>query len=141
MRLFGVIANFTHRPVLMTAYAAGLWASELTRLRVCDVDSQRMCLRVEQGKGSKDRWVPLSPLALEELLAYWHRIRPDCWLFPGHWKHPMSRDGAVQMCRRAKHKSGIDKSGGIHTLRHCYAEPLAKFRAPIRVPDVIQIKS
>ncbi len=67
----------------MTAYAAGLRASELGRLRPSDIDSGRMALRVEQGKGSKDRYVPLSPRLLGQLRAYWRRKRPAHWLFPG----------------------------------------------------------
>ena len=75
-RLFTVASNPKHRALLMTAYGVGLRASELTRLRVRDIDSGRMALRVDQGKGNKDRYVPLSPQLLEHLRAYWHRIRP-----------------------------------------------------------------
>ena len=73
VRLFTVTTNPKHRSVLMTAYAAGLRASELGRLRVSDIDSKRMCLRVDQGKGNKDRYVPLSPRLLEQLREYWRR--------------------------------------------------------------------
>ena len=76
VRLFSVTTNRKHRALLMTAYAAGLRASELGRLQVSDIDSQRMCLRVDQGKGNKDRYVPLSPRLLEELREYWRRVRP-----------------------------------------------------------------
>ena len=82
VRLFTVTTNPKHRSVLMTAYAAGLRASELGRLRVSDIDSKRMCLRVDQGKGNKDRYVPLSPRLLEQLREYWRRKRPEPWLFP-----------------------------------------------------------
>ena len=80
LRLFTVTTNPKHRALLMTAYAAGLRCSELTCLRVSDIDSGRMLLRVEQGKGSKDRYVPLSPRLLEQLRAYWRRKRPPHWL-------------------------------------------------------------
>ena len=75
-QLFTVTTNLKHRAVLMTAYAAGLRASELGRLQLSDVDSARMCLRVDQGKGNKDRYVPLSPRLLEQLREYWRRDRP-----------------------------------------------------------------
>ena len=82
VRLFTVTTNLRHRVVLMTAYASGLRASELGRLQVSDIDSARMCLRVDQSKGSKDRYVPLSPRLLEHLREYWRRDRPQHWLFP-----------------------------------------------------------
>ena len=82
VRLFTVTTNRKHRALLMTAYAAGLRASELGRLQLSDIDSERMCLRVDQGKGNKDRYVPLSPRLLDELREYWRRHRPRHWLFP-----------------------------------------------------------
>ena len=92
VRLFTVTTNLKHRAVLMTAYAAGLRASELGRLQLSDVDSARMCLRVDQGKGNKDRYVPLSPRLLEQLREYWRRDRPQRWLFPTRpLDRPMSR--------------------------------------------------
>ncbi len=133
VRLFGVTTNCKHRSVLMTAYAAGLRASELGRLRIRDIDSQRMCLRVDQGKGDKDRSVPLSPRLLEELRTYWRRVRPEHWLFPGHYNHPMSRAWAGRIYRMAKHKARIDKPGGIHTLRHCYATNLLEAGVELHV--------
>ena len=125
VRLFTVTTNPKHRALLMTAYAAGLRASELGRLRVSDIDSGRMALRVEQGKGSKDRYVPLSPRLLAQLRAYWRRKRPAHWLFPGQpADRPMSRHGPAHIYTLAKEKAGIDKAGGIHTLRHGYASGL-----------------
>ena len=122
VRLFTVTTNPKHRSVLMTAYAAGLRASELGRLRVSDIDSKRMCLRVDQGKGNKDRYVPLSPRLLEQLREYWRRKRPEPWLFPNELLgRPLGRDGAGYIYNRAKEKAGIRKAGGIHTLRHCCA--------------------
>ena len=133
MRLFGVTANLKHRALLMTAYAAGLRASELGRLRISDIDSQRMCLRVDQGKGNKDRYVPLSPRLLDELREYWRRVRPEHWLFPGHYHQPMSRDGVWHIYKTAKEKAGIAKPGGIHTLRHCYATGLLEAGVELHV--------
>ena len=82
-RFFAAVGNLKHRAILMTAYAAGLRVSEVTRLRVADIDSQRMVIRVRQGKGQKDRYVMLSPRLLEILRAYWKAVRPGVLLFPG----------------------------------------------------------
>ena len=124
-RLLTVTTNRKQRTLLMTTYAAGLRASEVTHLKVTDIDSQRQCIRVEQGKGHKDRYVPLSPQLLAQLRDYWRRYRPLLWLFPGPWsERPMSRTGATHIYRVAKAKAGIQKHGGIHTLRHCFATHL-----------------
>ncbi len=133
VRLFGVTTNLKHRALLMTAYAAGLRASELGRLKISDIDSQRMCVRVDQGKGNKDRYVPLSPRLLDELREYWRRVRPETWLFPGHYDHPMTRHGVSNIYSCAKEKAGIDKPGGIHTLRHCYATGLLEAGVELHV--------
>ncbi len=126
VRLFTVSTNPKHRTLLMTAYAAGLRASELARLQVANIDSQRMCLRIEQGKGHKDRYVPLSPRLLVQLHDYWRRARPPAqWLFPGHPDdRPLSRHGLSWIYQCARKKAGIAKPGGVHTLRHCYATGL-----------------
>ena len=133
VRLFNVTTNRKHRALLMTAYAAGLRASELGRLKISDIDSQRMCLRIDQGKGNKDRYVPLSPRLLTELRDYWRRVRPEHWLFPGLYDHPMSRHGAAHIYHNAKRKAGIAKAGGIHTLRHCYATDLLEAGVELHV--------
>ena len=125
VRPFSVTANPKHRSALMTVYAAGLRAGELGRLRISDIDSQRMCLRVDQGKRNTNRSVPLSPRLLVELRACWRRDRPAHWLFPGRLAdQPMSRDGAWHIYKTGKKNAGIDKPGGIHTLRHCHAANL-----------------
>ena len=135
LRLFTVTTNPKHRTLLMTAYAAGLRCSELTRLRVSDIDSGRMLLRVDQGKGNKDRYVPLSPRLLEQLRAYWRRTRPPHWLFPSPIAgRPLSRHSPWYMYGLAKKKAGIEKSGGIHTLRHCYATGLLE--AGVELPVI-----
>ena len=135
VRLFTVTTNPKHRSVLMTAYAAGLRASELGRLRVSDIDSKRMCLRVDQGKGNKDRYVPLSPRLLEQLREYWRRKRPEPWLFPNELLgRPLTRHGAGHIYRGAKDRAGIRKAGGIHTLRHCYATDLLE--AGVELPVI-----
>jgi site-specific recombinase XerD len=120
-----VTTNAKQRALLMTTYAAGLRASEVTRLKVADIDSTRMCIRIEQGKGMKDRYLPLSPRLLQHLRAYWRRQRPPLWLFPGHPSdRPLHRSGASWIYHTAKKKAGITKPGGIHTLRHCFATAL-----------------
>ena len=92
-----------------------------------------MLLRVDQGKGNKDRYVPLSPRLLEELREYWRRMRPKQWLFPGQYDQSMSRDGVWNVYTVAKKKAGIDKPGGIHTLRHCYATGLLEAGVELHV--------
>ncbi len=125
VRLFTATTNLKHRALLMTAYGAGLRTSELTRLQVPDIDSERMCLRIEQGKGHKDRYVPLSPRLVEQLREYYRRERPERWVFPGRpADRPMSRSGPAHIYHLAKDKARIAKAGGIHTLRHNYATGL-----------------
>jgi integrase/recombinase XerD len=125
VRLFTATTNRKHRALLMTTYAAGLRASEVTHLRVSDLDSGRMCIRVEQGKGRKDRYVPLAPRLLNQLRAYWREQRPPHWLFPGtQIDRPMSRDGAWHVYFKARERAGITKAGGLHVLRHCFATHL-----------------
>ena len=135
VRLFTVTTNRKHRALLMTAYAAGLRASELGRLQLSDIDSERMCLRVDQGKGNKDRYVPLSPRLLDELREYWRRHHPQNWLFPSDLRSRpmMTRAGPAHIYKAAKDKAGIDKPGGIHTLRHCYATGLLEAGVELHV--------
>ena len=132
VRLFTVTTNRKHRALLMTTYAAGLRASEVTRLRVTDIDSARKCIRVDQGKGRKDRYVPLAPRLLTQLREYWREARPPHWLFPGpRIDRPMSREGAWNIYVKARDKAGITKGGGIHLLapllRHASAR--GRYRA------------
>ena len=126
VRLFTVCTNPKHRALLMTAYAAGLRASELCQLKVTDIDSTRMCLRVDQGKAKKDRYVHLSPRLLTQLREYWHLVHPTSqWLFSGHTKdRSLTRAGPAWIYKTAKQKAGINKPGGVHTLRHNYATGL-----------------
>jgi len=125
VRLFTVTTNRKHRALLMTTYAAGLRASEVTRVRIKDIDSWRMCIRVDQGKGRKDRYLPLAPHLLAQLREYWRRQRPPQWLFPGsRIDQPMSRDAAWQAYVKARDRAGITKAGGLHLLRHCFATHL-----------------
>ena len=125
-RLIEQTTNLKHRTILMTAYAAGLRLSELCHLRVADIDSDRMTLRVEQGKGAKDRYTLLSPRLLAELRRYWCVYRPQRWLFPSPRdpEQPHSAHTAHRIFHAAKDRAGITKAGGIHALRHAFATHL-----------------
>ena len=111
-----------HRSMLCCAYGCGLRVGELIRLRVRDIDGERRLLRIEQGKGAKDRLVRLSPALLGELRAHWWRDRPVHWLFPGQRAEVHLCETSIQKAYgRAKAAAGITKHGGIHALRHAYA--------------------
>lgn len=118
-------ANLKHRTMLLTTYAAGLRLNEVLHLRVADIDSARMTIRVEQGKGGKDRYTVLSAQLLEALRAYWRVAHPTTWLFPSA-RHPRPMDpSALQRAyETAKRQAGITKPGGIHGLRHAFATHL-----------------
>ncbi len=127
------IASLKHRTILTTAYAAGLRISEVTRLKITDIDSQRMTLRVEQGKGQKDRYVMLSPHLLEILRAYWKTTRPTKWLFPGDVPgHPISRSAVELACQKAHRLSAIKKPITPHSLRHGFATHLLESGTDVR---------
>lgn len=114
--------NTKHRMMLTTCYGCGLRVSELVALKVRDIDSERQLLRIEQGKGAKDRQVILSPSLLEQLRDYWRRYRPTLWLFPRR-ESQIALDVSTpqKVFTVAKRRVGIDKVGGIHSLRHAYA--------------------
>jgi site-specific recombinase XerD len=123
-RLLLAAVKLRDRCLLMTAYATGLRVSELVRLKVSDIDSARMMIRVEQGKGRKDRYTILSQRLLSELRAYWKEHRSKSWLFPNAKGGPLSIDYAQRIYNLAKLRAGIQKGHGIHTLRHCFATHL-----------------
>jgi site-specific recombinase XerD len=132
-RLFQVVENLKHRTILMTAYAAGLRVSEVTHLRVSDVDSQRMMLRIEQGKGRQDRYVMLSPRLLTGLREYWRAYRTRYWLFAGqNPQQPLTRAAVHKFFRRARLKAGINKRVSVHGLRHSFATHLLENGVNIR---------
>lgn len=117
--------NLKHRAILMTAYGAGLRLNEICHLRVTDIDSDRMTIRVEQGKGAKDRYTLLSPRLLGELRRYWLAHRPKTWLFPARDPgRPISDHTVHRLYHAAKARAGIVKQGGIHSLRHAFATHL-----------------
>ena len=120
--LISACANPKHRSMLCCAYGCGLRLGELIGLRVRDIDGERQLLRIEQGKGAKDRLVRLSPALLAELRAHWRRYRPDHWLFPGQRPGVHLCETSIQKAYgAAKAGAGIAKRGGIHSLRHAYA--------------------
>ena len=138
MHFLDSIGNRKHRVILMTAYAAGLRISEATHLKVTDIDSQRMMLRVDQGKGRKDRYVMLSPRLLDELRAYWKAAHPTLWLFPGDRPgQPITRDAVGQACQKAHRASGITKPITPHSLRHAFATHLLESGTDVRTIQLL----
>jgi integrase/recombinase XerD len=127
-RLIAAAANPKYQAALAVAYGAGLRASEVVTLKVGDIDSTRMTLRIEQGKGHKDRYAMLCPLLLEHLRAWWRfahakgKILDGGWLFPGQNPiNPMSTRQLNRLCHSAAEAAGIDKRVSMHTLRHYVA--------------------
>ena len=117
--------NLKHRVLLMTTYSAGLRVSEVARLKVSDIDSQRMTLRVDQGREAKDRYTLLSKRLLSELRRYWQAYRPREWLFPlRDGRGPINPRSAQKIYYHAKEKAGLRKQCGIHGLRHAFATHL-----------------
>jgi len=109
----------------MTVYAAGLRVSEVIALKVSDIDADRMTMRIEQGKGAKDRYVPLAARLLRELRAYWQTAPPRVWLFANcQGTRPIDITVAQKIYTLAKLRAGIVKQGGIHALRHAFATHL-----------------
>lgn len=121
-RLLSHCENNKHRMMLETCYGCGLRVSELVGLRVRDVDGERQLLRIEQGKGRKDRLVVLSDSLIENLREYWRGYRPGEWLFPSNYSQTaLSIQTPQRVFKRLKNQAGIEKVGGIHGLRHAYA--------------------
>ena len=120
------------------AYGAGLRAYEVVSLKIADIDSTRMVIRVEQGKGRKDRYVMLSGHLLELLRAWWKAARPQGWLFPGQNPvNPLTTRQLNRACHAAAQAAGIDKRVSLHTLRHSFATHLLEQKIDIRVIQVL----
>ena len=119
MQFLACVSGLKHRTILTACYAAGLRISEAVRLKVPDIDSKRMVIRVEQGKHRKDRYVMLSPTLLEALRAWWRVAKSKGWLFPGDraGSH-ISQDAVEQACQKAHRRCGIAKPITPHSLRH-----------------------
>ena len=124
-RPFTSATNLRHRALLMTTYAAGLRVGDVVRLQLTDIESDRMLIRVNQGKGRKDRSTLLSARLLAELRTYWHLYRPAPWLFTGPDRTtPMPSATAQKISYHTKRTAGITHGKGIHTLRHGFATHL-----------------
>jgi site-specific recombinase XerD len=127
-----------HRMILTACYAAGLRVTEALRLTVPAIDSHRMVLRVEQGKGKKDRYVMLSPKLLELLRAWWRQRRPRHWLFPSQRADvPMTREAVERACRRAQRRSQLHKPITPHSLRHSFAVHLLEAGTDVRTIQLL----
>ena len=132
--LLDAAANLKHRAILMTLYSAGLRVSEAVHLRLSAIDSQRMMIRVDQGKGRKDRDVMLSAKLLETLRRYWLENRPALWLFPGpDPSRPLTRGSVEKFFARGRQKAGIRKRVSPHSLRHSFATHLLEPGVNLRV--------
>lgn len=123
-RILNIHRNLKHRAFLMLTYSAGLRISEVCNLKPSDIDSSRMLVRVVQGKGQKDRYSILSPLALEALRLYWKAYKPKQWLFEGYDHSKIAVSSARSLFKKALKKADIKKDVGIHTLRHSFATHL-----------------
>jgi site-specific recombinase XerD len=123
--LLAVTKNLKHKAILMITYSSGLRASETARLKITDIDSKRMTVRIAQGKGGKDRYSILSQTTLELLRQYWRKYRPQEWLFPGAKDHDHLSTHSIQLLfYKAKKQAGITKPASVHTLRHSFATHL-----------------
>jgi integrase/recombinase XerD len=137
-RLLEAAPGLKYRAALSVAYGAGLRAAEVVSLKVSDIDSTRMVIRVEQGKGRKDRYVMLSEHLLELLRAWWKAARPQGWLFPGQNRvNPLTTRQLNRACHAAAVAAGIDKPVSLHTLRHSFATHLLEQKTDIRVIQVL----
>ena len=134
VRFFAAVPSLKHRTALMTAYAAGLRVSEVVRLKLTDIDSSRMLVRVDQGKGGSDRYIMLSPQLLTVLRAYWQVTRPAYWLFPGQDEsRPLDPSVLQWACRKAREAAKLGKPVTVHTLRHSFATHLLEAGTDIRI--------
>ncbi len=137
LKLLSSLRNIKHRAILTTCYAAGMRVSEATHLRVADLDSKRMVIRIHQGKGKKDRMVPLSPMLLELLREYWRIARPRDWLFPGKQGQPITMRSVQRVCVRARKAAGLDDRVTAHTLRHSFATHLLEAGTNVRTIQLL----
>ena len=137
-RFLASVDNPRHRMVLTVCYATGLRISEAVRLTPAAIDSKRMVIRVEQGKGRKDRYVMLSPKLLDMLRIYWDKTRPVEWLFPGRWPgQPISPLTIDLTCRQVRERCGIGKPVTPHSLRHAFAVHLLEAGTDLRTIQLL----
>jgi site-specific recombinase XerD len=137
-RLLDAAPGLKYKAALSVAYGAGLRAAEVVSLKVSDIDSKRMVIRVEQGKGRKDRYVMLSPYLLDLLRAWYKAARPQGWLFPGRDRvQPITTRQLNRACHAAAHMAEINKRVSLHTLRHSFATHLLEQNIDVRVIQVL----
>jgi len=141
-RLIDASGNLMHRAMVMTLYATGVRRAELCRLKVADIDSERMVLHIHEGKGGRDRDVPLSPKLLAILREYWRWMKPKTYLFPGmenNWRAdvPVTTKVAWIAVTEAAKAAGITRRVSPHTLRHSYATHLLEAGADLRTIQVL----
>jgi len=133
LRLLDAAPSFSHRVIFSTMYGTGMRVSEAVHLRIPDIDSPRMMIRIQQSKGNKDRYVQLSPKLLELLRAYWRKVRPVQWLFPGQDPNQhLSRAAVGQAVAHASRSAGLTKETSPHCLRHAYAVHLLEAGTDLR---------
>ncbi len=138
VHFLGSVGDTKHRAILTTCYAAGLRISEAIHLKPTDIDSQRMVIRVEQGKGRKDRYVMLSPKLLETLRSYYRAERPRGWLFAGDVPgRPVGRSSVEVACQKVRRISGIRKPITPHSFRHAFAVHLLESGTDIRTIQLL----
>jgi len=138
VRFLEAVPSLRTRTALTTAYAAGLRATETVQLKVSNIDGERGIIRVEHGKGGKDRNVMLSVQLLAILRVYWRLARPEVWLFPGRDEtKPIDVQVLYSACRSACAAAGIDKRVTVHTLRHSFATHLLESGTDIRIIQVL----
>ena len=141
-RLIEAAPNRMHRMLLMVLYATGMRRTEASLLKVSDIDSQRMVIHIQRGKGLRDRDVPLTPKLLEALRDYWRWKKPRVYLFPSRMsapgvEQPISDKTVWNVCRTAATRAGIQKKLGPHTLRHCFATHLLEGGADLRTIQLL----
>src|SRR5206468_152088 len=137
-RFLDAVESLKHRVILTVCYAAGLRVSEAVRLTPGAIDSQRMVIRVDAGKGRKDRYVMLSPKLLDILRGYWRKARRQQWLFPGDLPgQPISTAAVEDVCRRARDRAAITKPVTPHSLRHAFAVHLLEAGTDVRTIQLL----
>ena len=141
-RMIEAAPNPMHRTILMVLYATGMRRTEASLLKVADIDSERMVIHIQQGKGSRDRDVPMTPKLLEVLREYFRRKRPRVYLFPSTEGHrgvekPISDETVWYACRQAARRAGIRKAIGAHTMRHSFATALLEAGTDLRTIQLL----
>ena len=132
------VPNLKHRTVLMTMYGSGLRIAEALALRLPDIDSQRMLIRVQQGKGRRDRYTILTPTLLQALRDYWKRYKPETWLFAGKTPEKQLTQTALHRAvRQARKRAGLAKPVTTHTMRHCFATHLLEAGTNLRTIQML----